>query len=449
MLEQLEAAAVKCAATPAWPLSDADITDCLDIAHRLQQQTTATLLHLVRAADTRGLAHQHGCRTTAGWLRSRLHLDPHAARTLIDQAAALDRHDAIDQALSCGAVNLAQATAITCALDDLTPEVDTATTGQARTTLLGWAGQLEAAQLRKLGTRILAHVAPDIADRHDQAALARDEQRTHRQRGFTLGLPTAGAVRVSGTLTVEDAATVHAALDPLCTPQAGDTRTPAQQRADALIDICRLALRTAELPDNGGEPPQVTVTVAFDTLTTGLSHARPGPGHAGPGHASPGPGHASPGHARPSPGHASPSPGHASLDTGEQLTPEAARRLACDARILPVVLGGPGQILDAGRNRRTATGPLRRALTLRDGGCTFPACDRPPRWCDSHHIKHWADGGPTDLDNLVLLCGQHHRQIHQGDWTVQLGTDRLPQFLPPAYIDHTRRPRRNIFHRRT
>jgi hypothetical protein len=224
-------------------------------------------------------------------------------------------------------------------------------------------------------------------------------------------LPVAGAVRVSGTLTVEDAATVTAALDPLCTPPAGDTRTPAQLRADALIEVCRLALRTRELPDNGGEPPQVTVTVAFDALTASL--------------------------------------GRGSLDTGEQLTPAAVRRLACDARILPIVLGGQGQVLDAGRSRRLATGPLRRALVLRDGGCSFPCCDRPPRWCDSHHLKSWADGGSTDLDNLVLLCGHHHRLIHQGDWTVQLGADRLPQFLPPAHIDHTRRPRRNLFHRRT
>jgi hypothetical protein len=411
MLEQLEAAAVKCAATPAWPLSDADIADCLDIAHRLQQEAAATLLHLVHAADTRDIAHHQGCRTTAGWLRSRLRLDPLAARTLVEQAAALDRHPAVDQALSCGAVDQAQAAAVTSALDDLPPEVDADTTRQATTVLLDWAGELEAAKLRKLGTRILAHVAPEIADRRDDAALAREQQRAHRNRGFTLGLPVAGAVRVSGLLTAEDAATVRAALDPLCTPQAGDTRTPAQQRADAFVDICRLALRTGELPDNGGEPPQVTVSVAFDALTGSL--------------------------------------GSGSLDTGEQLTAEAVRRLACDARILPMVLGGHGQVLDAGRSRRLASGPLRRALVLRDGGCAFPGCDRPPRWTNSHHIVHWADGGTTDLDNLVLLCGQHHVVIHQGDWTVQLGADRLPQFLPPAYVDQTRRPRRNMFHRRT
>jgi hypothetical protein len=145
-----------------------------------------------------------------------------------------------------------------------------------------------------------------------------------------------------------------------------------------------------------------------------------------------------------------PRPGRAYLDTGEQLTPETARQLACDARILPIVLGGQSQILDAGRSRRLATGPLRRALIARDHGCTFPGCDRPPRWCNPHHLKHWADGGPTNLDNLALLCGHHHRQIHHNnDWTVQLGADKLPEYLPPPYLDHTRTPRRNMFHRRT
>jgi hypothetical protein len=411
MLEQLEAAAVKCATTSAWPLSDADIVDCLDVAHRLQQEIAATVLHLVHAADSRGIAASRGCRTTAGWLRSRLRLDPLAARTLVEQAAALDRHDAVDQALSRGAVDLRQATAITDALDDLSAEVGADTKEQATTLLLGRAGEFEAATLRKLGARILDHVAPEIADRTDEAALAAQEERAHRGRGFTLGLPARGMVRVSGMLSVADAATVHAALDPLCTPQAGDTRTPAQQRADALVDICGLALRTGQLPDNGGEPPQVAVSVKFDALTRSL-----GRGH---------------------------------LDTGEQLTAEAVRRLACDARILPIVLGGPGQILDAGRTRRLAIGPLRRALVVRDGGCAFPTCDRPPRWCESHHLSHWADGGNTDLDNLVLLCGHHHGQIHRGDWTVQMAADRLPEFTPPAYVDQTRRPRRNMFHRRT
>jgi hypothetical protein len=94
------------------------------------------------------------------------------------------------------------------------------------------------------------------------------------------------------------------------------------------------------------------------------------------------------------------------------------------------------------------SGPIRRALVLRDGGCAFPGCDRPPRWCDGHHVKHWADGGPTCLDNAVLVCGFHHRLLHHGGWHVRIAADRLPEFLPPAWIDPAQVPRRNTYHRR-
>jgi hypothetical protein len=84
------------------------------------------------------------------------------------------------------------------------------------------------------------------------------------------------------------------------------------------------------------------------------------------------------------------------------------------------------------------------------GQLSVNVTNEPLDWCASHHLKHWADGGPTDLDNLVLLCGHHHRLIrHNDDWTVQLGADKLPEFLPPPYLDQTRTPRRNMFHRRT
>jgi hypothetical protein len=219
-------------------------------------------------------------------------------------------------------------------------------------------------------------------------------------------------VRLSGLLGTEDAAILQSALHPLCTPTLGDDRAPAQRRADALIDICRLALRTGRLPTDGGEPPQLAVTIAYHPLTSAL--------------------------------------GHAVTDTGQRLSAATARRLACDARLLPLVLGGTRQILDTGRTRRLATGPLRRALTARDQGCAFPDCDRPPRWTDAHHIREWTAGGTTDLDNLVLLCRRHHRLIHDPDpgWHIQLATDGRPDFIPPPHIDPDQHPRRNLFHLR-
>src|SRR5690606_9295833 len=119
------------------------------------------------------------------------------------------------------------------------------------------------------------------------------------------------------------------------------------------------------------------------------------------------------------------------------------RRLACEAGILPAVLGGTSQILDVGRERRLHTTAQRIALAHRDGGCAFPGCDRPPGWTEAHHIEPWSHGGPTTVDNGVLLCAPHHRLMHRTDWQVRLARDGLPEFLPPVAVDPRRRPRRN------
>jgi hypothetical protein len=284
---------------------------------------------------------------------------------------------------------------------------------EAEASLISMAGQLPAHHLRKLGERILAHVAPEIAERAEEAALRQSESRARRRRFLTLSLPDDGVVRVSGVLGVEEAAIVRAALDPLCHPIPGDQRNAPQRRADALVDVCRIALRTGDLPADGGEPAQLSVTIGFDPLRARL--------------------------------------GKGLLPDGDRVSAATARRMACDARILPFVLGGASQVLDAGRSRRLAHGPLRRALTVRDRGCAFPGCDRPARWCDAHHIVCWTDGGSTDLDNLVLLCRHHHRLIHDpaGGWQISLDAHRHPVFTPPPWADPQQRPSRNRYHLRT
>ncbi len=387
-------------------------------------------------------------------------------------------------ALAAGAVGVDQARAIVGALADLPSEVGREVVDKAAAALVGYADQFPPPQLARLGSQILWHVAPAEADEADRLALARSEERAARDRYLSFTPDGPSSVRVHGRLGLEAAAVVHAALDPLCNPAAravpgarpgsadgvgripapasaaagvlgawrrsgarvdpvppstgaadsrgsgsagivgsaptrgaggvsgADDRTAGQRRADALVEVCRMVLAGGRLPDNGGDRPQVVVTVPFDPLRRAF--------------------------------------GAGVIDTGDRLSADAARRLACDARILPAVLDGAGQPLDLGRERRLFTGPLRRALVLRDGGCAFPGCDRPPRWCDGHHVVHWADGGATSLANAVLLCGHHHRLIHdaRAGWSVHIGADGRPAFVPPAWVDARRIPRRNAFHRR-
>jgi hypothetical protein len=136
--------------------------------------------------------------------------------------------------------------------------------------------------------------------------------------------------------------------------------------------------------------------------------------------------------------------GIATTDTGQELSAATLRRLACDAGVLPVVLGGASEVLDVGREDRFVTPAIWRALVARDHHCTFPRCTRPPVMCHAHHVVHWIDGGKTALDNLVLLCGAHHRTIHHTPWRVRLRPgDRKPEYLPPPRRGETTAPIRH------
>lgn len=131
--------------------------------------------------------------------------------------------------------------------------------------------------------------------------------------------------------------------------------------------------------------------------------------------------------------------GHAVMDSGRLLDAATARRLACDADVVPVVLGSRSEPIELGRAAYVVTEALRRLLIMRDRGCAHPGCTRRPNRTHAHHIRHWVDGGPTDPDNLVLLCRYHHHLVHHGGWEIEM-RDGLPWFVPPRWIDPRRQP---------
>jgi HNH endonuclease len=109
--------------------------------------------------------------------------------------------------------------------------------------------------------------------------------------------------------------------------------------------------------------------------------------------------------------------------------------------LLPPVLGGaPTQPLEVGRTTRVIPPAHRSALAVRDGGCVFPHCQRPLAWCEAHHLRHWLHGGPTDLDNLALLCRAHHRAVHEGGWQLTRQPDGHLTATPPHHRPHRRHP---------
>jgi hypothetical protein len=213
-----------------------------------------------------------------------------------------------------------------------------------------------------------------------------------------------GMVRLDGDLDPETGETLlsalQAVLDAEARSGAADDRTPAQRRADALGEICRQWLDRSDRPSVAGERPHVTVTVDAAALA----------GSAGPA------------------SHPLPT---SELDHAGPVDPHTARRLACDASVMRVVMSERSEPLDVGRRTSVISSAMRRAVIVRDRHYRFPGCDRPHAWCDAHHIVHWADGGPTAVQNLLLLCRRHHRKVHErGGFRLEL-LDGRPVFRRP------------------
>jgi hypothetical protein len=257
-----------------------------------------------------------------------------------------------------------------------------------------------------------------------------------------------GMVALQGLVDPEAGQTLLAALEPLARPAtADDARTGGQRRADALAELARRQLEGGRLPQAGGVRPQLLVTVdlasllgpgglggeagggwpldpetcrrlACDGAVTRVLVTRQPPGHRDHG------GDGGDGGDHPDPGD----------------DPSLAAHLQTAAALLPPTLGGaPTQPLEVGRTSRVVTAAQRAALVVRDGGCAVPGCDRPPAWCEAHHLVHWLHGGPTDLANLALVCRAHHRAVHEGGWRLGRDPDGRLTATPP-HRQHRRQP---------
>ena len=452
--------------------------------HAVGRMVDAAGLALVGDLDARGWAGVSGAGTTAAFLRSTLLVTPRAAAATVRLARALQRGHAATRAALAGAeVGVEHARVLTDTLDALPATVDAATRAEAETALAGAARVLDPAQLAVLGRHLSALLDP--------AGLTGSLERAHAARRLTLSTTLDGVLHINGHTDAVTGATLLTALDPLAAPAPAadgttDPRTPDQRRADALITLAQLALDhpagragdPAGGPANpegtgaaGAEPgaapaphpanpspealppartalgrPHLLLTVDVTALTGApagpgapasairavaeAAYGRPLP--PAPPCEQPPPGEPPPPGEQPAAGEPPPGmpPPVGTLTWAGPLPPADARRLACDAAVTAVITAGR-RVLDVGRTRRYVTPDLLRALIVRDGGgCAFPTCTRPWTWCHAHHIRHWSDGGPTSLDNLVLLCSAHHRLVHSttgaADWVIE----------PPAVSGH-------------
>ncbi len=388
-----------------WACTSAEVVALLRAGQDAASACEAVGLAAVREADVRSLAADAGQPSTRTWLAQLLLLTPGEAKARINAAdVTCRRARELGTALAGGAVNTEQARAISWALGKVEKVASAAEYTAAEHTLVAGAKAHDGNDLRRLGRRIVEVLDPDgTPERADRA---------REDRSLSITNLGNGRHRVRGTLTDEGAAILKAALDPLAAPRPAqdgvkDPRTASQRLVDALVELASGYLRWGELPSTRGARPHVHITVTLDTLRGDGGHP------------------------------------FARAATGEDLTTETVRKFCCDAGLTPIVVNTLGEPLDIGRESRLMTPAIWAALLARDIGCVFAGCTRPAAWCQGHHIRFWADFGPTELRNLALLCDYHHDQVHHHGWQIRLGADGHPELIPPPWVDPLQRPQRN------
>jgi hypothetical protein len=384
------------------------------------EQIEVERLRRLAEIERRRLHERDGHLSAAAWLARAHRVAPGLARGDVRVARALERMPATRRALQEAQISLSAARVLAGVR-----EADPAAFARSEPELV------EAARIHSTGN--LQRVAAYWREAVEQKAGADPEEKLRARRRLHASVTFMGMVRLDGDLDPETGETLLTALRAVLDAEARSTsdedRSPAQRRADALGEICRQWLEAPDRPSVAGERPHVTVTVGAESLRGDRSvEAGRDPAEAG---------------ADPGDPVGTAAAGSAELDHVGPVPATTARRLACDASVMRVVLAGRSEPLDVGRRTKVVPPSLRRAVIVRDRGCRFPGCDRPHTWCDAHHVVHWADGGPTALPNLVLLCRRHHRMIHlPGGFRLEL-VDGHPTFLRPdgsILQDETRAP---------
>jgi Domain of unknown function (DUF222)/HNH endonuclease len=322
--------------------------------------------------------------TAKAWLRWKCNFSSAAAADRVAVARGLADLPLATEAFADGDISYPHAAMIARTAEKLGDKMES----NAETILVAAAKELDLGQLRVVTMKLQHLMDPD--------SVREEANESHERRFLSLSQTLDGVFYLNGRLDSEGGATLQTALNALGgPPTAEDKRTPKQRRADLLVELARQQLDGGNLPEVGGQRPHLAVTVSIATLAN-----QPG------------------------------SPA-ADLEWAQPIPAETARRLACDAAITPVFVGSESDQPQAGQTSRSISGSQRRALVVRDKGCRFPGCDRPPDWTDAHHLQHWADGGETVMDNLVLLCRRHHRKVHEEGWQLGITRDGEIAAVPP------------------
>jgi hypothetical protein len=250
---------------------------------------------------------------------------------------------------------------------------------KAEAYLVDQAGSFGPRELRHLGRGVLEHLAPEIAEEAEYQRLLAEEEAASAATRLTMRHRGDGSTDIHARVPDATAGRLSTFLNAYTAPRRHhDERLPIERlRGEGFVALLE-NIPTDSLPRHGGVATTLMVIVDHERLVCGV--------------------------------------GVATTSTGDPMTVGQVRRLACQAGILPVVLGGKSEVLDLGRTRRLVSDTIRKALNLRDRGCTATGCTMPAAFCEAHHIVPWSRGGKTTLADTKLLCSFHHHRAHDPAW---------------------------------
>ncbi len=367
------------AQTPVWSMDANQTTAAIADVQAAKAQLAEVEARLLSHADRIGIAAETGATKTATWHAHQTRTRRPVAFAAMRLADGLEQRDLTRAALAEGQIHVEQAEVILRALEQLPGDLAPDIVAQAEQQLLAQARHFDAKALRVLGRRVLELISPDTADAHEAALLEREEHAAAAATRLTMYDDGYGKVHGRFTLDTLTGAMLKKALFAIASPRhqaskgpLGERRPTPERLGQAFTELIR-RYPTKRLPKTGGLNATVVVLMPLDTLMGGLKAAH--------------------------------------LDTGETISPSQARRLACEAGIIPAVLNGKSQVLDLGRKKRFYTEAQRIAKTIEAGGCEAEGCDEPPGRTHMHHPERWADGGETNRD-AIMLCPPHHTRAH-------------------------------------
>ncbi|MFJ2759794.1 DUF222 domain-containing protein [Nocardioides sp. NPDC087217] len=378
--------------------------DLLERLEKLQAQQAALKLRVLATAGD--IAEETGAKDASGWMRTELLVDKVVARSQVKLAAAVAKYDLVAAGLAEGVVSLDKARVITQALDKI--EADPVASSEdlvlAEKLLVDYATRWTANELRIVGRRILAEIDPARFEDAEAKALLAEEERAQQKTALRVWDNHDGTVGFDGVLPVSMGMRFKRLVEAWAQPRKqqlvgkGAPLPPWERLMGQGFSRLLETIDPAALPRHGGDATVVNVVISLEELRKDLGIATLGYDET----------------------------------NGTTISAAEARKLACNATIIPWVLGGDSEVLDAGRGSRFFQPIQRKALRLQQKCCQAEGCDMPPEWCDAHHLDPWAAGGKTDLKDGALLCPHHHRLAHNAAY--------VHERLPDGTIRFTRRP---------